>query len=448
MRLQQALECIPEAINSAEFDKVRAHVDPDWVEETLLATGKATVRRRRLPAEQVIWLVVGMALMRNESIPRVAMLLGLELPTSQGESVAKSALAQARARLGEDPMAYLFVVTATSWAYASAARHPWRGLALFGADGSTLRVPDSPENWEAFGGQRGNGQRNGSAYPTVRVLALMALRSHLLAAWQFADYHTGETTLAQTLWRDLPDDSLTIVDRNFLVAYALCGLAQTGHNRHWLTRAKSTTQLRRMQRLGRNDDLVEIVLSDSTRRAHPELPELWQARAIKYQRRGFRPSVLLTSLLDPQRYPATEIVTLYHERWELELGYDEIKTHMLAREEALRSRTPTGVRQELWGIGLAYNLIRLEMERVADEAGVEPTRISFVGALALITRAWMLWSFQPMVPGRIPKAMLDLRRHLKLLLLPPRRPERSNPRAVKIKMSNYARKPPSGKGRK
>ena len=448
MRLQQALAYIPGTITPAEFDCFRAHIDPVWVEEALVATGTATVRRRRLPAEQVVWLVVGMALMRNESIPRVAMLLGLELPTSKGESVAKSALSQARARLGEDPMAYLFVVTASAWAYASAARHPWRGLSLFGADGSTLRVPDSPENWAAFGGQRGNGKRNGSAYPTVRVLAVMALRSHLLAAWQFADYHTGETTLAKALWRDLPDDSLTLVDRNFLVAYALCGLAATGHNRHWLTRAKSTTRLRRLQRLGRNDDLVEIVLGERTRREHPEVPAMWQARAIKYQRRGFRPSLLLTSLLDPVRYPGDEIVALYHERWELELGFDEIKTHMLAREETIRSRTPAGVRQELWGIGLAYNLIRLEIERVADEAGVEPTRISFVGALALISRAWLLWSFQPMVPGRIPKAMLDLRRHLKLLLLPPRRSERSNPRAVKIKMSNYARKPPSGNGRK
>lgn len=448
MRLQQALSYIPGTITPAEFDCFRAHIDPVWVEEALLATGTATVRRRRLPAEQVVWLVVGMALMRNESIPRVALLLGLQLPTSQGDPVAKSALAQARQRLGEDPMAYLFVVTASAWAYASATRHPWRGLALFGADGSTMRVPDSPENWAAFGGQHGNGLRNGSAYPTVRVLAVMALRSHLIAAWQFADYHTGETTLAQAVWRDLPDNSLTIVDRNFLVAYALCGLAGSGHNRHWLTRAKSTTRLRRLQRLGPNDHLVEIVLSDRTHHEHPEVPAVWQARAIKYQRRGFRPSLLLTSLLDAERYPADEIVALYHERWELELGFDEIKTHMLAREETIRSRTPAGVRQELWGIGLAYNLVRLEMERVANEAGVEPNRISFVTALTLIRNAWMMWSFQPMVPGRIPAAMLDLRRQLKLLVLPPRRPERAYPRAVKIKMSNYARKPPSGNGRK
>lgn len=67
---------------------------------------------------------------------------------------------------------------------------------------------------------------------------------------------------------------------------------------------------------------------------------------------------------------------LYHERWEIELGYDEIKTEVLEREESIRSKSPTAVAQEIWGILLAYNLVRLEMERVADEAGVEPTRIS------------------------------------------------------------------------
>jgi hypothetical protein len=150
--------------------------------------------------------------------------------------------------------------------------------------------------------------------------------------------------------------------------------------------------------------------------------------------------VLVTSLLDPERYPAKELIALYHERWELELGYDEVKTHLLEREECIRSRTPDGVRQELWGIALAYNLIRVEMERAAAEAGVEPTRISFVAALALI-RAELFWLSGPrLAPGTIPKKLLRLRANLKRLVLPPRRPERSFPRAVKRKMTAYARK--------
>jgi hypothetical protein len=123
---------------------------------------------------------------------------------------------------------------------------------------------------------------------------------------------------------------------------------------------------------------------------------------------------------------------------ELELGYDEIKTEMLDREEAIRSKSPTAVTQELWGVFLAYNLVRLEMERVAADAGVEPTRISFVAALRLICDEW-LWCAVA-TPGAIPRHLRNLRAELKTLILLPRRPKRSYPRAVKIKMSNCARK--------
>jgi len=340
-------------------------------------------------------------------------------------------------------MAYLFAATAAAWADKSADRHRWRGLALYGADGTTLRVADTAENREAFGGQNAGPDKGESGYPMVRVLALMALRSHMLSAVRFADYRTGEVTLFDELWRELPDDSLTIVDRNFLVADHLTRLARSGTNRHWLTRAKSTTRLKTVRRLGKRDELVEIELSDQTRRAHPDLPSVWQARAITYQRKGFAPSVVLTSLLDPVQYPASEIVALYHERWEIELGYDEIKTHMLARQETIRSKTVTGVRQEIWGIAIAYNLVRLEMERAADEAKVEPTRISFVYALSLVCREWERANAPRAAIGNIPRDLTNLRLNLKRLVLPPRRPERSFPRAVKIKMSNYARKRPA-----
>ena len=102
------------------------------------------------------------------------------------------------------------------------------------------------------------------------------------------------------------------------------------------------------------------------------------------QVKGHPRSTLLTSLTDPKLYPAKELVELYHERWEAEIAYDEVKTHLLAREETIRSRTPDGVRQELWGIAIAYNLVRLEVERAAAEANVPPTRISFVAAVALV----------------------------------------------------------------
>jgi hypothetical protein len=106
------------------------------------------------------------------------------------------------------------------------------------------------------------------------------------------------------------------------------------------------------------------------------------------------------------------------------------------REETIRSKTREGVEQELWGILLAYNLVRLEMERVAKAAKVEPTRISFVESLRLICDEWLWLSVTS--PGAIPKRLASMRANLKRYILPPRRPKRLYPRAVTIKMSNYA----------
>lgn len=441
MRLGEALESVEEFGVSSDLSKLRQHVRPEWIEEALAATGTASLRRRRMPAEQVLWLVLGMALMRDESIERIVEHLDLVLPDS-GELVARSAIVQARQRLGEEPLAYLFAVVAAEWATRSAVAHRWRGLSLYGIDGTTIRVPDTKENRRAFGGQTADEEHRDAGYPLVRLVALMALRSHVLSSVRFADFHTGESVLAEDIWHELPDNCLTILDRHYLSAEFLNRIVESGRNRHWLTRAKSKTTFKTLEKFGRNDELVQLDITPAVRRyADGDLPPAWFARAIKYQKKGFPPSVLLTSLLDPKKYPAEEIIALYHERWELEMGYDEVKTHLLAREEAIRSKTPSGVRQELWGILLAYNLVRLEMERAADEAGVEPTRISFVNAVSLIRMAWIMSSTPPWAPGAMPKRLLNMRRHLKLLLLPPRAEGRSYPRTTKLKLSNYARVP-------
>lgn len=440
MRLGTALKLVAGRTPEG-FSDFRRNIDPAWIEEALEATGTATVRRRRLPAEMVIWLVIGMALLRDRCIAEVVDSLDLALPGSRGPSVAPSAIVQARARLGVDPLWWLFERTATAWAHASANRHRWRGLALYGADGTTLRAADSPTNREYFGAHSAGSKRGDSAYPLVRVVALMALRSHLLAAAIFGPYRTAETDYAGDLWESLPDNSLTIVDRGFLGAPTLVPLAAAGTERHWLTRAKSTTRWREIRRLGRGDTLVELEVSRDARKSNPSLPPTFQARAIHYQRPGFAAQTLLTSMLDPDRFPAAEIVGLYHERWELELGYDEIKTEMLDCEESLRSRSPDATCQELWGLLIAYNLVRVEMERIAAEAGVEPVRISFVAALLRCTDEWLFSASAS--PGAIPRHLLALRADLRRFILPPRRPGRSYPRAVKLKMSSYPRKRPA-----
>jgi len=338
---------------------------------------------------------------RNRSIHDVVSKLDLALP-GISLTVAPSSVAQARARLGSEPMEWLFTICAEHRAHASARSHGWRGLALYGVDGTTLRVPDSTDNARYFG--YSHSVRGESAYPMVRGVGLMALRSHLLAAVAFGPYAAGEISYATNLWSSLPREP----------ALARAPAARTPR------RARRARGLARSSQAGPEP-------ARALGRASGHLPA-----------EGLPPADPAHFADRSGRVPADEIAMLYHERWELELGYDEIKTELLDREEAIRSRTPTGVQQELWGIFLAYNLVRLEMERVASDAGVEPTRISFVAALRLICDEWLWCALAS--PGAIPKHLRNLRASLETLILPPRRPERRFPRAVKIEMSNYARK--------
>lgn len=438
MGLNQQLTAVGLMAVTESYETLTRALDLQWIQRVLDATGTATVRRRKLPAEHAIWTVIGMALFRDRPIQSVVHHLDLVLPPSKSSTapgiVTGSAVVQARDRLGAAPMAQLFELTATHWARMSAEKHRWRDLAVYGIDGTALRVADTPDNERAFG-RPGSG-RGKAGYPQLRLVALMVLRSHLLAGLAVGAWSEGEITMAETLWEKLPDHSLTILDRGFLSYALLHRLHAAGTARHWLTRAKANLKWRIVKKLGPKDSLVEITLPRPLRRNDPDLPETLLVRAVDYQRRGFRPQTLLTSLLDPVTYPAIEIAALYHERWELELGFDEIKTHTLEREEALRSRAPERVRQEVWGLAIAYNLVRLHMEHVALQAGIAPVRVSFHGALIELRDLWITgWAISP---GNLPRVMDRLHRQLARLILPPRRPRRY-PRAVKIKMSNYPR---------
>jgi hypothetical protein len=445
----------------AAFKRFGRLLDAQWVESALEETGTASVRRRKLPAELVVWLVIGMGLFRDRAIQEVVSHLGLLLPGQKEKggkgkkTLVPSAIPQARYRVGAEPLEKIFSRTAEKWAHAEADKDRWRGLALYGMDGTTLRVPDTEENRETFGlPGTGSGQ---AGYPQVRFMGLMALRSHLLAEVVFGPClgkKTGEQTLVRDLWPIVPDNSLVIVDRGLINYGLFYGLyhnddgEMTGR-KNWLTRAKKNAQWKTLKTLAPGDELVELKLGHELRRQDPNLPETMVARAIRYEVRGYQPQTLLTSLIDAESYPAAEVAALYHERWELEIGYDELKTHMLERQETLRSKKPEGIRQEIWGIMLVYNLVRKEMLEVALEAGVIPRRVSFRHSLQLI-RIFCLVEAWTMSPGNLPKRLGGLVDMMGLLILPERRSERRYERHVKIKESHYKKNPgrPQKKGRK
>jgi len=156
MAFDRAFEAVASYGSPGTLDVFRRHLDPGWIDAALEATGVATLRKRRLPAEQVLWVVLGMAMFRDRPIEDVVSKLDLALPGRAG-TIARSSIAQARERVGSEPLKWLFERTGQQWAVASAEKHRWRGLMLFGVDGSSVRVSDSAENREAFGGQGGSG---------------------------------------------------------------------------------------------------------------------------------------------------------------------------------------------------------------------------------------------------------------------------------------------------
>jgi Transposase DDE domain/Insertion element 4 transposase N-terminal len=423
-----------------DLDAAQLALPEEWLSQALSTTETATLRRRRLPGEQVLWLLIAMGLFRRLPIAECVKRLDLALPGVG--AIAKSSVSEARTRLGPKAIAHLFERSATAWALASAQTHAYRGLSVFGIDGTTLRVPDTPENRALYPGHRARNETEGS-YPLLRMVVLMALRSHLVLDASFgahAGKDTHELHYAKRLVGKIPESSLTLVDRAYLSAAFLLPFEPEITNKHWMTRVRKNTVANVVKRLGKGDEIVEMAVSPEARRKDPSLPETWTARRIQYRRKGFQPSAVLTSLQDAQTYPANELVALYHERWELELSYRDVKSTMLDREEAIRSKTPERVQQELWGILLAYNLVRLEIERVAKASDVAPTQVSFIAALRILRSEWEWLPLDS--PGAIPKRLAQMRQDLAECIFE-RRPRPAYPRAVKIKMSNYPRKKPT-----
>ncbi|WP_125483334.1 IS4 family transposase, partial [Caballeronia choica] len=238
--LASHLTYLIEAQQPADLRRLAEHLPYEWIERAVQATGTASIRRRRLPAEQVVWLVIALAMYRHWSISEVLDSLDLALPNEAAPFVSKSAVAQARQRIGEAPMAWLFEQTARAWTTQDAAHHAFKGLSLWAMDGTTLRTPDSAANREHFGAQ-GYASGKVASYPQVRAVTLTAIPTHLVADINFGRYDTNEMVYAKSLLPQIPEDSLTVFDRGFLAAEILCGLTMNARNRHFLIPAKANT---------------------------------------------------------------------------------------------------------------------------------------------------------------------------------------------------------------
>lgn len=431
MLLSQALDTIHK-FTPHEFSALSDLLSPELIDECLSDTGTATIRKRRLPMEMMVWAVTGMSLFRSLSMNQLVSHLNIVLPGKR-PFVTPSAVVQARQRLGEDTVRLVFEKTSQLWFEKTPLSH-WNGLTLMAMDGTLWRVPDTPENDGAFG--RTANQHNSSGWPQVRMVCQMEVTSHLLTGMSFDSVSVAsEVDLAARLVRQTPDYSLTIMDKGFYAPGLLHYWQSSGEEKHWMLPLRKGTQYRVLRKLGAGHEQVELTLSPQARKKWPDAPEVLTARLISKEINGKRIQIL-TSMCEPHRYPVADIVDLYSHRWEIEHGFREMKQHLLNNELTLRSKKPELIRQELWGVVLAYNLLRFMMVQMAYSLkGVEPYQIGFKQASLYLTAQLSL--LPAVAPGKIPGVMNKILAMAGSFVLPARR-LRHYPRAVKKRPQRYA----------
>ena len=395
----------------------------EMVDAVLEETCRVERRVRDLPARVVVYLLLAGCLFAELGYSQVwgrltAGLEGLPVP-----GPAASALTQARRRLGPGPLRALFFLLRGP----SPADTRWRGLLVCAVDGTIMTVADSTANLAAYSKQKG-GATGGSSYPQLRLLALVACGTRTVIDAVFGPCSSGETTYAAGLVRSLRAGMLLLADRNF-----------------------GSGPLARKIAAAEADFLIRVRTGNSA----PKLPVLqrlpdgsWLSRFGGVPVRVIDASWtvttsagrvtsdcrLITTLTDTTRFPASDLAVLYHERWEIETSYLELKSTILGGR-VLRARTPDGVEQEVYALLVTYQALRTAIADAAGTVpGADPDRASFTTALnaardQVILAAGVIAGTSIDLAGRIGRLVLTA-------LMPDRR-LRISPRVVKRAISKY-----------
>jgi len=332
-------------------------------------------------------------------------------------------MTQARRRLGPGPLRELFALLRGP----DPAGARWRGLLVCAVDGTIMTVADSAANLALYSKQRG-GPNGGSGYPMVRLLALVSCGTRTVIDAVFGPVSSGETTYARQLLGSLRAGMILLADRNFAAGFLAAQIAAA--RAEFLIRVRtgnSSPKLPVLQRLPDGSWLsrfggvpvrvidCEITITTSAGRATD----------------GCR---LITTLTDPGRYPAGDLAVLYHERWEIETAYLELKSTILGGR-VLRARTPDGIEQEIYALLVTYQALRTAIADAASTIpGTDPDRASFTIALnaardQVILAAGVIAGTATDLAGKIGRLVLAA-------LMPGRR-LRISPRVVKRALSRY-----------
>ena len=384
---------------------------------------------KRVPMQLAIWFVVGVGLFSSDAYRQIFRWL-----TPLGTTVpGSSTLTEVRKRVGYELIEKLYLLTVRLLGTAKNQIGFYQGMRLMGVDGFTLNLFDSKENRKHFGRPK-NGRCYGP-FPQARCVALCELGTHVMWRTSIGKYSQGEQSLLKKLFRFVTSEMLVLLDRNFLSFEIAREI--TSQKANFLIRCKSNRVLPVLKRLSDGSYLSRIYASQYDQKMDRNGIDV---RVIEYtlddpNRVGSGElHRLVASLLDHRVHPADQLIMLYHQRWEAELAFDELKTHLTERA-VLRSQRPDGVLQEIYALLISHFIIRKISFDASMKANVQPRRISFTATYKILK-------------SKLLEASLfsDVKRWYQLIVAEaakevlPERDGRINPRVLKKTTSAWTKK--------
>jgi hypothetical protein len=395
----------------------------EMVDAVLEQTCRVQRRVRDLPARVVVYLLLGGCLFAELGYSQVWHRLTAGLDGLGVAAPTASAMTQARRRLGPGPLRALFDLLRGP----DPAGARWRGLLVCAIDGTVMTVADSAANLAVYSRQRG-GRNGDSGYPMLRLLALVSCSTRTVIDAVFRPVSAGETTCARLLLGSLHEGMLLLADRNFAAGFLAAQIAAA--RAEFLIRVKTGYGAPKLPVLRRFPDGswlssfggVPVRVIDA---------RITVTTSAGRAAGGCR---LITTLTDPARYPAGDLAVLYHERWEIETAYLELKSTILGGR-VLRARTPDGIEQEIYALLVTYQALRTAIaDATSTVPGTDPDRASF--AVALNTARDQVILAAGVIAGSVTDLAGNIGRRILSSLMPSRR-LRVSPRVVKRAMSRY-----------
>jgi transposase IS4-like protein/DDE family transposase len=355
-------------------------VSPELIDQALAECGVADKKPGALPAGFMVYFVLALALFQQDSYDDVAEHMVGNVASLSAAVPNRSSFTRARRRLGPRVLETVFRALAGPLAPGGLEGSFYRGMRVAAVDGFVLDVPETAANRRVLGGPKdAKGQLAG--FPQARVVTLTEAGTHAQIDAAVGGFCTGEPELAITLASSAAG-MLVIMDRGF-PGVALWR-AYTGTGAHLPIRARSCVAARPIQYLPDGTYLARMNLAGQKRAA----PGHVVLRVVEYQVDGGEVIRLLTDLLDPLAYPAAELAALYHQRWEAESSYRQIKTFQRGPQQLLRSADPGLVRQEIWAHLVVHHcLIRIIMQLASGGESIDPDRVSFLKVLKHVRRS-------------------------------------------------------------